>query len=632
MKQILLFAFTLLLICGTASQGWAAVEVGAGGSPQGAPAPPTSGPTGGDCNWWPIKDSLKETESSGLPDEKACALGNSINARGKYQFIPTTQANMIQATEGTCHGHALDCDGANIMDMVGHKQCCAVQECLMDALLSQNQAMAKNDESCKALMGKAIHGCRVIQIEGKWKEECLDCVGTESGFLAGYHLGGPNACSGVRSGKNGGNGDYDGDRNKSPKNPYEHQGTSEAYYMCRHGGLATPGNCTPADYSYEYDEGSPPPTLTQQQLDSLTGSGDDGFINTGASIKRWWVGGLMLMAEQFTNNMAIQVEAIGQMLDAKHQLETQRLINEKTAEAHKDYHPSEQMCTFGTFSRDLLSTERHANLTRAALSQEVLQRDLGSGDSRGQTTVSDSLSRLLQFRKTFCEPRDDNNGLKYLCPEPGPTKMRNRDIDYTRTLDQPLSLDIDLTDDEKTDDEEAVFALIDNLFLHKPMPRISENELEQKKYQYAYQNMRSIIAMRGIARNSFSNLIALKTAAAPNETPSGPYFKALLKEFGIDDEEVEKLLGENPSYYAQMELLTKKIYQNPAFYANLYDKPANVERIRAAMRAIKLMNDRDIQAALMRREMLLSLMLELRLREKADDVYNQTEKALFEND
>ena len=78
-----------------------------------------------------------------------------------------------------------------------------------------------------------------------------------------------------------------------------------------------------------------------------------------------------------------------------------------------------------------------------------------------------------------------------------------------------------------------------------------------------------------------------------------------------------------------MEMLTKKCIKT-RLYTVLIDKPANVKRIRAAMRSIKVMQDRDIDAALKRREMLLSLILEMRLREQADKVYNAAEKAMIE--
>ncbi len=70
-----------------------------------------------------------------------------------------------------------------------------------------------------------------------------------------------------------------------------------------------------------------------------------------------------------------------------------------------------------------------------------------------------------------------------------------------------------------------------------------------------------------------------------------------------------------PSYYAQMEFLTRKIYENPQFYTNLYTSPANVERMGVALEAIKLMQNRDRFEAALRREMLISLLLELGVRD-----------------
>ncbi len=341
-----------------------------------------------------------------------------------------------------------------------------------------------------------------------------------------------------------------------------------------------------------------------------------------------WTGSMQRMAEQASVMMESQILAIGMMLDAKHQLETQRLFQEKLAEAHRDYQPSEQMCTFGTFARDLYQTEERTAVTRTALVQFMQQRETGNGESMGSGADTDRLSRLKKFRSTFCDRGDNGGGLATLCPTATQPAMRNRDINYTTTIDQPLSLDVDMSNAQGTDDEEAVFALLNNLFAHKQSEKLPTSAMGQNKYQYHYANLRSIIAMRGIARNSFANIIAMKTAA-PETISNGPYLRSLLREFGVGDGEIAAQLGENPSYYAQMELLTKKIYQSPNFYTGLYDKPANVQRIRAAMKAIKLMQDRDIHAAFLRREMLLSMILEMRLRSNAEKTYAATESALF---
>ena len=78
-----------------------------------------------------------------------------------------------------------------------------------------------------------------------------------------------------------------------------------------------------------------------------------------------------------------------------------------------------------------------------------------------------------------------------------------------------------------------------------------------------------------------------------------------------------------------MELLNKKIYQRPEFYTNLYDKPANVDRMRAAMRSVGLMQKWDMFNSRLRSEMLLSVAAELELAKEQERVQNimPTERA-----
>ena len=99
-----------------------------------------------------------------------------------------------------------------------------------------------------------------------------------------------------------------------------------------------------------------------------------------------------------------------------------------------------------------------------------------------------------------------------------------------------------------------------------------------------------------------------------------PFLKKLVEEMGIPKDEVEKYIGKEPSYFAQMEVLSKKIYQNPVFYTELYDKPVNVERKAAALEAIGLMQDRDIYRSLLRSEMVLAVFLDTLLKEEQDKV------------
>ena len=196
----------------------------------------------------------------------------------------------------------------------------------------------------------------------------------------------------------------------------------------------------------------------------------------------------MLFADQM-NAIAMQQSAIiGTFFDAKHQLETQRTLQKIRARAHKDYHPSQGMCTFGSSMRSLAASERRSELTAHIMSQRFQDRMMGNANSAAAGGPEfDKRARLTQFRTKFCDPMDNGAGLDFLCehdqdenlgnsPYPSPTggslgatdpQRMNKDIDYLRTVDYPWTLNIDFTNDTLTDDEEEILALADNLYGHE---------------------------------------------------------------------------------------------------------------------------------------------------------------------
>ncbi len=334
-----------------------------------------------------------------------------------------------------------------------------------------------------------------------------------------------------------------------------------------------------------------------------------------------WVGGLQLMTTQLTSTMLQQMQAIGTFFDAKHQLETQRLFQEKTAQAHKDYHPSEQMCEIGTFVRNLAESEQRAKLSHSTMTQGMIQRALKTGGAKTSGIGMDDDTRLRGYIEKFCSVKDNAQQNKRLCKSSVPADKQNADINFTKTIDLPLTLDVNMTDSIVDNDEENIFAFLDYIFMHDSFPWIAKDKTTLAKFIEPYQDMRSLIAMRSVAQNSFAYIISEKTRSTDvSDASNAPYIKALMRELGVGDDEIKDMLGDNPSYYAQMEMLTKKIYQHPEFISNLYDKPANVKRIKAALTAIKTMQDRDIHQAMLRREMLMSMVLELNLRKKQTDV------------
>lgn len=338
---------------------------------------------------------------------------------------------------------------------------------------------------------------------------------------------------------------------------------------------------------------------------------------------------LMLFTEQISAMAMNQVLTIGMFLDAKHQLETQRLFQELMAQAHKDYHPSEGMCTFGTGVRSLAASDRNTDLSAIGISNRTVQRELLSGSTlAGNGRTSDLLSRVEKFRSVYCNKGDNAQGLDLLCPNGSSSPERiNNDVNYTALIDSPLTLNLDMTNSAGSPDIEDVMALSANLYAHTLPPTIpqailtDDNGVVNPQAANHYMNIRALAAKRSVATNSFAAIAAMKTRG---EAEVQPYLYALIKEMGVSDaQEIQKYLGERPSYYAQMEVLTKKLYQNPMFYTDLYDKPANVERKTVAMQAIELMQRRDIYRSSLRTESILSVMLETALEERQERVTDE---------
>ena len=325
---------------------------------------------------------------------------------------------------------------------------------------------------------------------------------------------------------------------------------------------------------------------------------------------------MMLMAEQLTAVGIQQIEIIGTFFDAKHQLETQRLFQTLVAKAHKDYHPSEGICEIGTATRSLAASERLANLNQAAFSNRMMQRQILSANVlSGQGAKSDRESRLLQFRTVFCNPTDNADGLGLLCGAGGVKEQYNMDVDYTNSIENKLTLDINFTDPSNpppTPDEQNIFALSANIFSNQVLSSVTERLLADPDHRPRdlsnfYIKQRAIAAKRSVAQNSFAAVTAMRSLGSGENSP---FLKSIIQELGVGLNEIDHYIGENPSYFAQMEILTKKLYQNPEFYANLYDKPVNIERKGAAVQAIAIMQDRDIYKSLLRSEAVLATMLE----------------------
>jgi hypothetical protein len=317
---------------------------------------------------------------------------------------------------------------------------------------------------------------------------------------------------------------------------------------------------------------------------------------------------------------AFQVMIIGQFIDAQQQLEAQRDLQVMHARANKDYHPSKGMCEFATRIQSLGASERKGEANALILSERSSDRLLGNINTGAWSgTKGDVAIRLDMFQRAFCDTFDNNNGLMFMCPSTSTSAAyndrRNKDIDYQRTIVDPWTVSFDLTaSTTQSKGDEEVIAMANNLYGFEAFERIDHLAMlnspsdTSTEAQQAYLNLRAAVAKTKVAENSFNALMAMKGEGTAG---SRDYLEAYLQELGVPAAEVREYVGNNPSYNAQMEVLTKKAYQSPTFYTNLYDKPANVERKGVAMQAIGLIQKFDLLKSYLRTEASLSVLLEL---------------------
>lgn len=382
----------------------------------------------------------------------------------------------------------------------------------------------------------------------------------------------------------------------------------------------------------------------QDKIDDLF----EEYLSDNGSLHQWiandfYNARVLPALQDFTRQMSAigmqQVYMIGTFFDAKQQIETQRLYQELQVQAHRDYQPSHDFCTFGTNARSLASSSATTHANILALNERQMQRDLGRLGASASSKGEDKSSRWDQFRNVYCNKQDngwtasaaDNSGLARFCASSDAERF-NIDIDYTRLIENPRTIDAEFHKDGPKDREEDILALSANLFGHDVLSlNLSTDDLNQFDNQKKYFALRSVAAKRNVAQHSFNSIVSMKLNGSDAHDPSKTreFMAAILEELGYvydadpKKDEIYKTIGENPSYYAQLEILAKKIYQSPDFFAGLYDKPANITRKSVALKAVELMLDRAIYESQTRQEMALSVLLSTNLNNDIERVASQ---------
>ena len=355
----------------------------------------------------------------------------------------------------------------------------------------------------------------------------------------------------------------------------------------------------------------------QQQFESSRSDFYSGFLFSENIVPA-----LQGMTEQLVSASWIETMAIGAMLDAKEQLETQQLLQRLSARAHKEYQTDTEVCAVATASQALGSSYYNGRLASHTLSKRMQDRELGQGFTLGGGgSGTDKLSRFNQIRSTFCSPHDHANGMEVICNATEAAKI-NADINFTTTVLNSHTLQANFTDGAANLQEPEIFAMAANLYGNTTFPFISQQIFRNEANHAYYLDIREIAAKRNVAELSFSNLIGMKTAGLPVAEPTGLFVRKVYEQLGMQPADAEEFFKSPPSYWALMEVMNKTLYERPDFYINLYTTPANIDRIGATIRAANLMQDMDTFKGQLRSEMALSQILESEVTQLQDNVQN----------
>lgn len=304
------------------------------------------------------------------------------------------------------------------------------------------------------------------------------------------------------------------------------------------------------------------------------------------------------------------------IVDAQSSASTLLSRQELVADTVRDASSSESLCRLQSLSRSLGAADAWVNYKHLELAQKSIDRETTkAGQSSAEGSTQDMLDRYTKFKGKFCDIKAYAEGFSF-CSQAA-DYLTNLDIDYTRLVDTKSTI----TEAE----DEAVVPMMNNLFSSRTFNPVKFSATgDNTNSQDVLMEQRALIAKRSVAENTFQAIVARRSenkGSGGNISASMENIKALLKTMGItDDSEVVNYLTKNPSYNAQMEVLTKRAYQDEGFYKNLMDNPTNLSRQYAAMQSFGLMQQRDIYDSIQRSEVLLSLIVEMELEKYQDRV------------
>lgn len=333
---------------------------------------------------------------------------------------------------------------------------------------------------------------------------------------------------------------------------------------------------------------------------------------------------LQVLTDQLAGVSPAAMSSLGMITDGAQTQTTQRRLQKLKAESVNRNRPNLKMCSVATMTKGLTNSEDNGRVFSASLSNNMKTRFLGGENTQGADGVdSDKRARWNMFVSQYCDPDSENGALGEQCQNIDPANF-DKDVDFARLVGG--------ADTIAAEDTHAVTLMASYLYGHDiPRNRFKGNSIDPKKnsrnYEL-YEQMRSIMAMRSIAANSFQSVVALKSEGPEETEEEKSRRQSTMIEMGYSSDFIANSMKASPSYVGRMNLMQDALFHNPGFYIDNISSPEHVSQTMTAMKAIENMYMDRLAESLKRQELLNSVWLELKLRKEQSDI---TRKALNAN-
>ena len=351
--------------------------------------------------------------------------------------------------------------------------------------------------------------------------------------------------------------------------------------------------------------------------------GSSGAQNHSQTLADNYVSGFMKMTAELGASTMKQTELDAMTkVDVPNALETLDKIHGADIKAHRDFSPYEPLCKAGTLSSNMTASRVRGTVATEMLNGQMMDLELARSDPKvAQGRLSRKRNQVATYRNFHCSASDNGGQNKNFCGKNVKPENINMDINAYETLIKPLTISVDPFDSELTDEEVNFTALVENLIVPESNIYAPPGVMMYETVLSAYQDVRSVAAMRGLVRNSILSYAGRKMGIKQEDDSIAPFAEAALKDMGMDKEDIIELIGKNPSYEAQMALVTQMQFENPDFYVDISTDPAKVAKAKAMMMAFKNLQTAEMRKSAERSALLSSVWLELRLRQQGKE-YN----------